>query len=307
MHIAAFKGYIEVLRALIEFKRGCRWFSLDAERSFADQGNQAACIDFLLDLQDEGVTYDLIKALKNARSVSTFKRLYLTCLDWICQAFRANRFAVGGNFMSECFCRAALEGRLELMQHLVRHGSRSTIGRHDDDRAFPSAMVRPHRRVEVLEFLLENRSTVGYTALQYACRHGNPDAVRLLLSYGARDVPGKALRKAVLRENEEAVRLLLEAGVGVGDEARRIALQIAREPGLDSMVKILEVYESYSRTAFAPTHSSQSNRTAPPLKSPRSPSSATSTSSEWPSSSSLRGTKLFLCPSFVSRWRKGKL
>jgi ankyrin repeat protein len=93
---------------------------------------------------------------------------------------------------------------------------------------------------------LNARSLDGATPLMIACRSGNGDLVRQLLSMGAdlhlRSRDGStALMEAAGYGDPDTVRFLLESGANRADRKAdgRTALDVARDQGWDEIVKLL--------------------------------------------------------------------
>lgn len=84
----------------------------------------------------------------------------------------------------------------------------------------------------------------AFTALMKAARFGLPNIVRLLLEHGAdatlRDADGlTALSHAVHGDNEESIRLLLNAGLNPHDEPRSLLHRAAREGYVRALAALL--------------------------------------------------------------------
>lgn len=256
MDIAAFQGHVEVLRTMLDIEKHpvCLRFALQDGVSFGNAGNQVGSLDACLDSAYNGYQRGLVGILERTRTIPLFDRLYQVCKDHLTNGHRnpwepeLDKRQIQVEFLSGHFHRAALDGKLALMNHLVQLGSRRThVDRVVDNKnGYRELVSRVAEKgyADVLTYLLENRAKIGSRSLEAACDHGNPDTVRILLEYGARDSwkPGNALLKAAERENETALRLLLETGTLIDKDQKQQVLNFAKEEGLSSMVKILEEY-----------------------------------------------------------------
>ncbi|GKT65040.1 multiple ankyrin repeats single KH domain [Colletotrichum tofieldiae] len=148
---------------------------------------------------------------------------------------------------SRAYCRATSCGNLPIMKYLVSHGVPPKL----DDRAPDDgdtyhtwmSVVAGGGYDDVMGFLLENGQDISSQSLEYACRHGNPACVRIILEHGARDSfkPGSALLEAVKGEHEQALRLL-ESNGSASEDHRKQALELAEKEGLESMAQLIKEY-----------------------------------------------------------------
>lgn len=223
--------------------------------SFANAGNQVASLDACLDQTYEGHQPGLVETLKETKRVPIFDRLYQVCKDDLTNG-RSNpwepnldKAQTQVKFLTEHFHRAAFDGELALMKHLAQLGARlvpdERWGVGDGQYYTLICSVAEIGHADVIAYLLDTGAAqIAPRTLEVACRHGNPDVVKILLDHGAKDgyKPGSALLASVQRENETVMRLLLGRDEFVDQHQLCQALSVAEGEGLYSIAKVLKEY-----------------------------------------------------------------
>ncbi|EFQ28371.1 hypothetical protein CGRA01v4_12025 [Colletotrichum graminicola] len=258
LDIAAYRGHAEALRMLfdvLQHSSGLMNARLTALEC-ASAGSQIETVKlcryplgystcdypyehFLSDMEKK--TPEVFDCLYEWRKDNLLKQHYNS---WeICDAEHAR-----SELRRQAYCRATSCGNLPMMKYLVNHHGvppKLDDERPDDQDTFQTWMsvVAGGGYEDVLEFLLENGQVISSRSLEYACRHGNPACVRILLEHGAKDYfrPGSALLEAVKGEHEQALRLL-ESDGQVDEDHRKQALELAEKEGLESMAQLIKEY-----------------------------------------------------------------
>lgn len=257
LDIAAFQGHVEILRMLLGVEKNPRdlFYARQDGVSFANAGNKVASLDACLDQRYEGHQPGLVETLKETKRVPIFDRLYRVCKDTLTNGSRnpwepkLDKAQTQVKLLTEHFYSAASYGELASMEHLVQFGARPVPkdrrGEKDGQYCTRICSVAECGHADILAYLLDTGAAdIGPCSLEAACRHGNPDVVKMLLDHGVKDgyKPGSALLASVQRENEAVVRLLLERDALLDQDQLRKALHAAEEEGILSMAKMLQEY-----------------------------------------------------------------
>ncbi|KAK8081082.1 hypothetical protein PG997_008900 [Apiospora hydei] len=243
LEVAAFRGHVEVVRLLLGAVREPSLLkkARDAVLVHAAEGNQMETLE--LGLLPRYGSYDqaLVIALKFTSSPDIFERVFSLCKDHSAEDLSADEplgmaMRAPTVDLDDCLRWAAMRGHLIMTQRLSVGGLVS--------------MAAEYGHTEVVAFLLERGLEYDPASLSWAAGYGNADCVRFLLERGAADRTDsmdQALVKAVKKENEPVVRLLLEWDNPPDKEAWQGALDAAEEQGLSSMISVLNGYKYLRR------------------------------------------------------------
>ncbi|GKT50680.1 uncharacterized protein ColSpa_10861 [Colletotrichum spaethianum] len=260
LDIAAYRGYAEALRMLFEvlqhrlgFRNACST-ALECA-SAASQIETVKLSRYPLGDSTCDYPYEYFLSEMEKKTPEVFDCLYEWHKDNLLRAHYTynpgdirNAEYARSELRSQAYIWATSCGNLPMMKYLVaNHGVPPKLDDRlpDDEDTFHTWMsvVAVGGYDDVMELLLENGQEISSQSLEYACRHGNPACVRILLDHGAKDAfkPGSALLEAVKGEHEQALRLL-ESDGSVSDDHRKQALELAEKESLESMAQLIKQY-----------------------------------------------------------------
>ncbi|TDZ16076.1 hypothetical protein Cob_v010944 [Colletotrichum orbiculare MAFF 240422] len=260
LDIATYRGHAEALRMLFDVLRPRLGFrsALHSALGCASEASQIETVKLsLYPLGDSTADepYELLLSNMTKKTPEVFDCLY----EWRKNNLLKAHYNPGevrdiqharSELRSQAYCWATSYGNLPMMKYLIdQHDvSPKLVDRLPDDEATYHtwiSVVADGGFDHVLEFLLGNGQEISSQSLEYACRHGNPACVKLLLEHGAKDSfkPGSALLEAVKGEHEQALRLL-ESHSSVSQHHREQALGLAEQEGLESMAQLIKQYMS---------------------------------------------------------------
>lgn len=266
--IAASLGNTEVLTLLFEFitDSDASGFQLSDAR---EQGAGCSADNFAIFklCQDpEPATYysdDSIRIIESTLSPEIFEYMEIVCGALIHRPGTRMPKNILMLRLENCFQNAVRHGSLDMMKYLMRRGVVIKDFRIEKEFCWPTDDYEPTQNFHkdgfsaltsyaalggytvVLQYLLENGAKIGCRSLEAACKHGNPECVKLLLRHSATDHfnPGSALLRCLERENETVIRQLMAAGMasgmGMNDDVKKQMLDVIEKEGLESMSKIL--------------------------------------------------------------------
>ncbi|KAL0933473.1 multiple ankyrin repeats single KH domain [Colletotrichum truncatum] len=257
LDIAAYRGHTEALRMLFEVLKHRLGFinAYMTALEYASAASQIKTVKLsLYPLGDSTCDYPyeyFLSEMKN-KTPEVFDCLYEWRKDNLLKS-HYNPWEIRdieharSELRSQAYCWSTSYGNLPMMKYLVNHGVPAKLDSRlpDDGDTYHTWMsvVADGGYDDVMEFLLENGQEISSQSLEYACRHGSPACVRILLEHGAKDTlkPGNALLEAVKGEHEQVLRLL-ESDGSVSEGHRKRALEFAEKEGLESMVQLIKEY-----------------------------------------------------------------
>ncbi|WQF77155.1 Putative ankyrin repeat-containing domain superfamily [Colletotrichum destructivum] len=257
LDIAAYRGYTEALRMLFKvvqprLGRTSAWSSAIECASAGSQIETAKLSLFPLGNSTADEPYEDLLSEMKTKTPEVFDCLYEWCKDNLLKShYKPGEIRdlehARSELRDQAYRWASSYGNLPMMKYLVDHGVPPKLEERlpDDEDTFHTmiSVVADGGYDDAMTFLLENGQQISSQSLEYACRHGNPACVRILLEHGAKDTfkPGSALLEAVKGEHEQVLHLL-ESDGSVSEDHRKQAMEFAEKEGLESMSQLIKDY-----------------------------------------------------------------
>lgn len=208
----------------------------------AAQGNQISTVEIGLEKQWLK-RHHFFKALESTTSLDILKRL-LDVRKHCISPRRGNDGEMNSLAvrLRDQVLDAAARGDIPLMEYLARHSARYkpediNKGKYD----LPISRAAKAGRYDVVKYLIELDVGIVEKSIVAAAKHGSRRLVQLLLEKGTWNNASlsMALARALERENDSVVGLLIEYGVSLHWRLKYVSLSQAEIRGQETMATLI--------------------------------------------------------------------